>query len=86
MDPYTGEARFPYATVWPAKKPTKIMLGDGLGCRVVFYPLEQGRFTTVTRVVAATKDGLPKVIISYAVNAMSKEQGRFRSHGRMMRL
>ena len=75
VDPYAGESRLPYAAVWPVKKPMKIILPDGLGWRVV-YPITQGRFTTVTRVVAATRDGLPKVIISYAVNAMSKEKGQ----------
>ena len=46
-----------------------------IGYRMV-YPNVEGRFTTVTRVVAATHDGLPKVIISYAVNAMEKEKGQ----------
>ena len=41
VDPYTGPARFPYATVWPVKKRMKIMLGDGLGFRVA-YPLDDG--------------------------------------------
>ena len=74
-DPYTGESRFPYAAVWPIRRPVKVILPQGLGYCMV-YPNVEGRFTTVTRVVAATHDGLPKVIISYAVNALEKEKGQ----------
>ena len=84
VDPYMGDARFQYATVWPVKKQKKTMLDDGLGYRVA-DALRQGGFATITRVVAATADGLPKVIISNATNAMSKERGRYLSHGKMMR-
>ena len=38
-------------------------------------PVGQGCFTTIARVVAATADGLLKVVISYAANAPSMEQG-----------
>ena len=75
VDPHTGESRFPYAAVWPVRRPMKVILPQGLGYRMV-YPNDVGRFTTVTRVVAASPHGLPKVIISYAVNAMSKEKGQ----------
>ena len=50
------------------------MLQDGLGYRFA-YALQQGGFSTVTRAVAATQDGLPKVIISYATNALPQAKG-----------
>ena len=84
VEPYTGDPRFPYAAVWPVKRPDKEILPQGLGIRMV-YQHRHGHFTTVTRVVAASPGGLPKVIISYAVEAMPKTQGLdpvTQSHGR----
>ena len=74
VEPYTGDPRFPYAAVWPVRRPDKEILPQGLGFRMV-YRHKHGHFTTVTRVVAASPGGLPKVIISYAVEAMPKTQG-----------
>ena len=73
VEPYTGEPRFPYAAVWPVRKPKREILPKGLGIRMV-YQHKHGHFTTVTRVVAATPGGLPKVIISNAVEALPKIQ------------
>ena len=73
VEPYTGQTRFPYAPVWPARKPEKGILPDGLGIRAV-YQHKNGHFTTVTRVVAASPGGLPKVVISYALEALPKDK------------
>ena len=73
VEPYTGQPRFPYAVVWPVRRPEKGILPDGLGIRAV-YQHKHGHFTTVTRVVAASPGGLPKVIISYALEALPKDQ------------
>ena len=73
VEPYTGEPRFPYAAVWPVRKTKREIIPKGLGIRMV-YQHKHGHFTTVTRVVAATPGGLPKVIISYAVEALPKIQ------------
>ena len=73
MEPYTGATRFPYATVWPVRRPEKGILPDGLGIRAV-YQHKHGHFTTVTRVVAASPGGLPKVIISFALEALPKDK------------
>ena len=43
------------------------------------YQHKHGHFTTVTRVVAASPGGLPKVIISYALEASA--QGEKDRHG-----
>ena len=72
-EPYTGKSRFPYAHVWPVRKPEKGLLPDGLGLRAV-YQHKHGHFTTVSRVVAASPGGLPKVIISYALEALPKDK------------
>ena len=56
-----------------ASRPEKGVLPDGLGFRAV-YQHKHGHFTTVTRVVAASPGGLPKVIISYALEALPKEK------------
>ena len=56
VEPYTGETRFPYAAVWPVRRPEKGILPDGLGIRAV-YQHKHGHFTTVTRVVAASPGG-----------------------------
>ena len=73
VEPYTGQPRFPYAAVWPVRRPEKSILPDGLGIRAV-YQHKHGHFTTVTRVVAASPGGLPKVVISYALEALPKDQ------------
>ena len=73
VEPYTGDPRFPYAAVWPVRKPEKEILPQGLGIRAV-YQHKRGHFTLVTRVVAASPGGLPKVIICYAQEALTKEQ------------
>ena len=73
VEPHTGEPRFPYAAVWPVRKPEKEILPQGLGIRAV-YQHKRGHFTLVTRVVAASPGGLPKVIICYAQEALTKEQ------------
>ena len=58
--------------MWPVKKLQKGMLQDGQGFS---YTLDQGTFSTVTQVVAATEDGLPKLIVCYASSAVTNEQG-----------
>ena len=73
VEPYTGDPRFPYAAVWPVRKPEKEILPQGLGIRAV-YQHKRGHFTLVTRVVAASPGGLPKVTICYAQEALTKEQ------------
>ena len=73
VEPYTGDSRFPYAAVWPVRKPEKEILPQGLGIRAV-YQHKRGHFTLVTRVVAASPGGLPKVTICYAQEALTKEQ------------
>ena len=73
VEPYTGQTRFPHAPVWPARRPDKGILPDGLGIRAV-YQHKNGHFTTVTRVVAASPGGLPKVVISYALEALPKDK------------
>ena len=73
VEPYTGQTRFPHAPVWPVRRPEKGILPDGLGIRAV-YQHKNGHFTTVTRVVAASPGGLPKVIISYALEALPKDK------------
>ena len=70
VEPHIGKPRFECATVRPVKKPQKLMLQDGQGF-YSSYSIDQGYFSTVTRVVAATADGLPKVIISYAASAVT---------------
>ena len=56
VEPYTGDPRFPYAAVWPVRKPKREIMPEGLGIRMV-YQHKHGHFTTVTRVVAATPGG-----------------------------
>ena len=40
------------------------------------YPVRGAHFTTVARVEAATASGLPKVIISFAGEALTREDGQ----------
>ena len=61
VEPCTGQTRFPHAPVWPVRRPEKGILPDEL-------------FTTVTRVVTASPGGLPKVVISYALEALPKDK------------
>ena len=39
-------------------------------------PFDGGQFTTVTRVVAVTAEGTPKVIISYLLEALSSKESQ----------
>ena len=75
VEPYTGKSRFPFASVWPVRRPEKGLLPDGFGIRAV-YQHKHGHFTTVNRVVAASPGGLPKVIISYALDGSGAVEGR----------
>ena len=56
-------------------RPTPLFIGlegkDGFSYQ---YSFSKGQFTTVTRVVAATEDGKPKVIVSYLLEALSSKE------------
>ena len=71
VEPCTGDPRFLSMPQSGQSRDLRRRSCQGLG-----YPgIPRGHFTTVTRVVAANPDGLPKVIISYAVEAMPKIAG-----------
>ena len=70
---YLGKSRFPWAEVWAP--PTPLFMGlegkNGISHR---YTFDGGQFTTVTRVVAVTAEGTPKVIVSYMLEALSSKE------------
>ena len=70
---YLGKSRLPWATVWDPPAPLSIGLEgkDGFSFQ---YSFSRGQFTTVTRVVAATEDGKPNVIVSYLLEGLSTKE------------
>ena len=74
---YLGRPRFPWAAVWAPPAPLHLGL-EGKSGFSNQYVDPKGHFTTVTRVVAATADGKPKVLLSYLLEALSPKVTRMR--------
>ena len=72
---YLGRPRFPWAAVWAPPTPLYIGLEGKAGFSHQ-YSFDRGQLTTVTRVVAATADGKPKVILSYMLEALSSKESQ----------
>ena len=72
---YLGPPRFPWAVVWAPPSPLQIGLQGKKGFSYQ-YSDPKGQFTTVTRVVSATADGKPKVLLSYMLEALSGKEAR----------
>ena len=74
---YLGRPRFPWAAVWAPPAPLHLGL-EGKSGFSNQYVDPKGHFTTMTRVVAATADGKPKVLLSYLLEALSPKETRMR--------
>ena len=72
---YLGSPRFPWAAVWAPPAPLQIGLEGKKGFSSQYVD-PKGQFTTVTRVVSATADGKPKVLLSYMLEALSVKESR----------
>ena len=72
---YLGPPRFPWAVVWAPPAPLQIGLEGKKGFSNQYVD-PKGQFTTVTRVVSATADGKPKVLLSYMLEALSVKEAR----------
>ena len=72
---YLGRPRFPWATTWAPHAPLCLGLEGKKGVSNQYVD-PKGQFTTVTRVVAATADGKPKVLLSYTLEALSSKEAR----------
>ena len=72
---YLGSPRFPWAAVWAPPAPLQIGLEGKKGFSSQYID-PKGQFTTVTRVVSATADGKPKVLLSYMLEALSVKESR----------
>ena len=72
---YLGSPRFPWAAVWAPPAPLQMGLEGKKGFSSQ-YTDPKGQFTTVTRVVSATADGKPKVLLSYMREALSVKESR----------
>ena len=72
---YLGPPRFPWAVVWAPPSPLQIGLEGKKGFSNQYVD-PKGQFTTVTRVVSATADGKPKVLLSYMLEALSVKEAR----------
>ena len=72
---YLGRPRFPWATTWAPPAPLSLGLEGKKGVSNQYVD-PKGQFTTVTRVVAATADGKPKVLLSYMLEALSSKEAR----------
>ena len=72
---YLGRPRFPWAAMWGPPEPLYIGLEGKKGFSNQYVD-PKGQFTTVTRVVAATADGKPKVILSYLREALTSKEAQ----------
>ena len=72
---HLGPPRFPWAVVWAPPEPLHLGLEGKRGFSNQYVD-PKGKFTTVTRVVSATADGKPKVLLSYMLEALSVKEAR----------
>ena len=74
---HLGPPRFPWAVVWAPPEPVHLGLEGKRGFSNQ-YADPKGKFTTVTRVVSATADGKPKVLLSYMLEALTEKEIRMK--------